>query len=56
VFRSPGSKTENGAFAPSKNRQFPPFFPLPVHCAGTGMVVGQAFRPDIPNVRLESLT
>ena len=24
--------------------------------AGTGFVVGQAFQPDIPNVRLESLT
>ena len=61
---APAPITEKWRFCPSKNRHFPPFFSttrnrartLAAQGAGTGFVVGQAFQPDIPNVRLESLT
>jgi hypothetical protein len=56
VLRSPVPSTEKWRFYPSKNRHFPPFFASPTQGARIGFVVDQAFQPDIPNVRLESLT
>jgi len=49
------SVRNNGAFGPRKSA-ISAIFSSPIQGAGTGFLVGQAFQPDTPDVRLESLT